>query len=110
MKLLVVVVSDKYTDQVAAELNAAGFRCTKLASTGGFLKQGNTTLLIGVEDSQVDDVIAVIRCCCRSTMVPFPGTSRAGSADITVSGAVVFVVRAEQFLKVIANHNPPTSE
>ena len=39
----------------------AGFQATKLASTGGFLKSGNTTFMLAVDDSRVDEIIEVIR-------------------------------------------------
>ncbi len=54
MKLIIFVTEDAYADAGIDALVAAGFRVTRLATTGGFLRRGNTTLLVGVEDSQVE--------------------------------------------------------
>lgn len=59
MKLLVFVAEDSVADPTVDALVEHGFRVTRLASTGGFLRRGNTTLLVGVEDSAVDRAIAV---------------------------------------------------
>lgn len=60
MKLAVFVVEDHLADQSVDALVAQGFRVTRLASTGGFLRRGNTTLLVGVEDEDVDRVRSVL--------------------------------------------------
>ena len=65
MKLIVAIVQDKDSNRLSAALVKANFRATKLASTGGFLKAGNTTFMIGVDDSQVESVLSVIRTSCK---------------------------------------------
>ena len=60
MKLLVAIVQDEDSQRLINELMTEGFRVTKLATTGGFLRSGNTTLLVGVEDEQTDSAISVI--------------------------------------------------
>ena len=57
MKLVFAIVHDEDGSRVMEELNKGGFSVTKLCSTGGFLKAGNTTLLVGVEESSLDDVM-----------------------------------------------------
>jgi hypothetical protein len=42
-------------------LTSAQYRVTRIASTGGFLRSGTTTMLVGVEDAQVEPAIALIR-------------------------------------------------
>lgn len=64
MKLIIVVVEDDDAPALIRELSTHGYSSTKLASTGGFLLHGNTTLLVGVDDSQVDPVIDLIRKIC----------------------------------------------
>lgn len=54
MKLIVFVTDDAHADASVDALVEQGFRVTRLATTGGFLRRGNTTLLVGVEDSQVE--------------------------------------------------------
>jgi len=60
MKLVVTIVQDDDADDVLEALTAAEFRATRLASTGGFLRQGNTTVIVGVPDETVDQVIQII--------------------------------------------------
>jgi uncharacterized protein YaaQ len=61
MKLLVFVTEDNVADPTVDALIEPGFRVTRLASTGGFLRKGNTTLLVGVEEAAVDRAIAIVR-------------------------------------------------
>ena len=60
MKLIIAVVQDEFSTKVVKALMENKYRATKLSSTGGFLKSGNTTLLIGVKDDEVDKVIDII--------------------------------------------------
>ena len=61
MKLLVFVAEDSAADSTVDALVEQGFRVTRLASTGGFLRRGNTTLLVGLEEAAVERVIAIAR-------------------------------------------------
>jgi len=61
MKLIVAVLRDNDTEPVSQALIGAGFRVTRVASTGGFLRRGSTTLMIGVSDEKLDEAIEVIR-------------------------------------------------
>ena len=54
MKLAVFVVENNRVDATVDAMVGQGFRVTRLASTGGFLRRGNTTLLVGMEDTDVD--------------------------------------------------------
>lgn len=60
MKLVVAIVNNEIADDLLEALTSAEFRATRLASTGGFLRQGNTTIIVGVSDEQVERVIAII--------------------------------------------------
>ena len=66
MKLIVAVVQDQDSNRLSAALTKSDFRATKLASTGGFLRSGNTTFLIGTDDSLVPKAAELIRENCRS--------------------------------------------
>jgi uncharacterized protein YaaQ len=61
MKLLIFVMDDSVADATVDALVEQGFRVTRLASTGGFLRKGNTTLLVGVEDALIDRATALVR-------------------------------------------------
>lgn len=64
MKLICAIVRDFDSDEVVHALTTHGHRVTRLASTGGFLKRGNVTLLVGTADDRVEDVIERIRAAC----------------------------------------------
>jgi len=106
MKLVIAVVQDKDSSKLSNALVKNGHRATKLASTGGFLKSGNTTFLIGVEQAKVDDVLALIRESCQSREQTVPAMNPVGGTvesfvpfpvTVQVGGATVFVVDVEQF-------------
>ena len=61
MKLLVFVTEDSVADRTVDALVEQGYRVTRLASTGGFLRRGNTTLLVGVEESAVERAVTIVR-------------------------------------------------
>lgn len=108
MKLVVAVIQDKDSHRLLGALTQANFRATKLASTGGFLREGNTTLLVGVEDEQVERVVSIIKntCHAREQLVT-PLSPMGGPADsyipypveIMVGGATVFVLNVTRFAK-----------
>ncbi len=61
MKLVLAVVSNQAADRITDALLAAGFRTTRLASTGGFRREGNTTLMMGLDDEDVEPVLAILK-------------------------------------------------
>ncbi|QQK74247.1 cyclic-di-AMP receptor [Salicibibacter cibarius] len=106
MKLIIAVVQDKDSNRLSTALVENDYRATKLASTGGFLRAGNTTFLIGVENEQVADVLDIIKENCESReQLVAPVSPMGGNADsyvpypveVQVGGATVFVVDVEQF-------------
>lgn len=109
MKLIIAIVQDEDASRLVSKLMDAGFGVTKLATTGGFLKAGNTTLLIGVDDEKLNAAMAVIEKVCKSRkqMAAAP-TSMAGMGntyspypiEVMVGGATVFVLPVEQFVKM----------
>ena len=86
MKLIIAIVQDDFATKVIKNLMAKKYRTTKLSSTGGFLKAGNTTLLIGIENERVDEVINIIEKECKSEKVA------KGKGEITVDGAHIFIL------------------
>ncbi|HEY5903058.1 MAG TPA: cyclic-di-AMP receptor [Anaerolineales bacterium] len=61
MKMMIVIVKDQDADGLTQKLTAGSYRVTRIASTGGLLRSGVVTLLIGLEDDQVDAAIDLIR-------------------------------------------------
>ena len=109
MKLVIAVVQDDDVEDLVETLVKEKVYSTKLASTGGFLREGNTTLLIGVEKDKVDSVISIIKDICKSRKqtftTPIPPTGSAGvyipyPIEVMVGGATIFVVDIDRFEKV----------
>ena len=99
MKLLITIVQDQDVPGLLEILMENGFSATKLASTGGFLRVGNTTLLIGVDNNKVEGALALIKKTCKKReqndivpMIPFGRGSMIPRMDkVTVAGAIVFI-------------------
>lgn len=68
MKLLVFVTDDAHADATVDALVEQGFRVTRLATTGGFLRRGNTTLLVGVEDHLVEQAQSLVKAAAPGTL------------------------------------------
>jgi len=92
--------------RVNDELVKAGFKFTVIASTGGFLREGNTTMLIGTEDDEIEALLALVGQNCKTreqvlNVAPFEaggaGTFVPSPVKVPVGGAVVFVMPVERF-------------
>jgi len=104
--MIFAVVQDQDSNRLLSALMEYNFRVTKLASTGGFLRSGNTTFIIGTEDYRVEKALQIIKenCKARDQLVA-PVSPMGGNADsfipypveVEVGGATVFVVPVEQF-------------
>ncbi|MEH7125080.1 cyclic-di-AMP receptor [Bacillus sp. JJ1532] len=106
MKLILAVIQDQDSNKLMNALVNNNFRATKLASTGGFLKSGNTTFMIGTEDIRVDRALQIIKENCKSRdQLVAPISPMGGNADsyvpypveVEVGGATVFVLPIEKF-------------
>lgn len=107
MKMVMAVVGSDDSANVAEALTKDGFSVTKLATTGGFLKSGNTTLIVGTDDDEVNRVIDIIsgQSCRRTQLVPNTATMDMGMysaypVEVTVGGSTIFVLPVERFEKV----------
>lgn len=96
MKLILTVVRDDDANEVVDTLTEHGFYVTRLASTGGFLRRGNTVLLSGVEDDRVDQMLQIIQAHTQIHVQP-PGPNQ---KEVQVSRAVVFVLELERLAKL----------
>ncbi len=108
MKLVFAIVHDEDEIEVMKSLNENGFSVTKLCSTGGFLRAGNTTLLVGVPKEKVELVIDIIKTKSKSRKklinsanVPAMGVAMTAGypVEITLGGATIFVVAVEKYEK-----------
>jgi len=105
MKLVLALVQDIDADAVMGALTEAGERVTRIASTGGFFRQGNSTVLCATEDDRVDEIIAVLQKVChqRTRLIPVsldPGEAILTSGaytEVTVGGATILVFDIERF-------------
>ena len=106
MKLVMAIVQDKDSNRLANAFIDANIRATRLPSTGGFLKAGNSTFMIGIEEVRVPEALEVIKKTCQSRkqylsismsldvsmdgQVPYP-------VEVEVGGATVFVLPIDGF-------------
>jgi uncharacterized protein YaaQ len=107
MKMIIAILNADDASTVVQNLMKNGFSVTKLSTTGGFLRAGNVTVLIGVDNSKVQDVIDIISTHSKSRKQLIPTTSEAGinfypsmPVEVTVGGASIFVLDVERFEKV----------
>lgn len=104
MKLVIAVINRDDANAVSQALVKGGFSSTRLATTGGFLMAGNVTLMIGVEEANVEEVIDIIKTRSHSRKQFIPSTVELGHGhfpgapvEVTVGGATIFVVDVERF-------------
>jgi uncharacterized protein YaaQ len=108
MKLVIGIVNNDDAGHLLAEITKASLQATKLSTSGGFLKMGNATILVGVEDERVDEVTEIFKNCCsrRTQMVPTAppfigeGFLSAAPVEITIGGATIFILDIEKFVKL----------
>lgn len=106
MKLVIAIVQDEDVDALTEELVGAGHRFTKVSTTGSFLRTGNSSLLIGVDDEQVDAIMGILERTCRrrtQVAVPYSPALEPGllylpeNIEVEVGGAIVFVMNVNRF-------------
>ena len=106
MKMITAIINKRDANEVCESLSKAGFFFTKMATVGGFLTSGNTTLLIGTEGEMVKQALEIIRNHCSRRIEQVSSSDHAGSntvsypAQVTVGGATVFVTDVEHFEKM----------
>jgi uncharacterized protein YaaQ len=88
MKLIIAILRDEDSESISQTLISEGFRVTRIASTGGFLRRGSTTLMIGVDEEKVDPAIEIIRSNCPLSVEP--GLKR----------ATLFVLNVDRFTQL----------
>jgi uncharacterized protein YaaQ len=92
--MVMVIVSDDDSDNVVEALVEQGYHITRLASTGGFLRRGNSLLLCGVDDERVEPMLEIVRANAEERVLPQMSD---WAGEVHVSRAVVFVCSLERF-------------
>ena len=87
MKMIILIIKDHDSDVITQALTSAAYRVTRVASTGGFLRSGVVTLLLGVRDERVESALELI----RAKLTPLPSGEKR---------ATLFVVPVERFEQV----------
>ena len=87
MKLIIAIVPDTTSDSVSHSLTSANLRVTYIASTGGFLRRGHSTLLLGVEDDQVEQALKIVR-------------EKAAGQEPEGKRGVIFVLKVDQYVHI----------
>jgi len=107
MKMLLAIINYDDSQSVINKMMQSGFSVTKLATTGGFLKAGNVTILAGLEEDRLDEAFSIIREHCRKRKQILPTTTELGMGfypampvQVDVGGATVFVLDVERFEKL----------
>ena len=108
-KLIMAIIEDDDAFHILDLLNEKGFYVTKLASTGGFLRSGKTTLISGVQEERVPELIEIFEKKCRSRKQLTPVNSTHAGAnesyvpypvEVRVGGATIFVLNVEEFRQI----------
>ncbi|MCG8514720.1 MAG: cyclic-di-AMP receptor [Halanaerobiales bacterium] len=109
MKMMIAIVHDHDAHILLDVLNKEGFKATKMASTGGFLREGNTTFIIGTDNQHVEQLLDIIKENCKSrkkTIAPMSPIANSLESyysfpmQVQIGGATVFIIDVEQFLKI----------
>ena len=106
MKLILAIVQDKDSNRLSEEFVENNIRATKLSTTGGFLKEGNTTFIVGIESERVSETLSLIETVCQAreqymtspiSLDPTVDNYFSVPVPVQVGGATVFVLPVESF-------------
>lgn len=106
MKLIFAIVQDEDADGLVDAIVNAGYRVTRIGSTGSFLRMGNSSLMMGVEDNEVSKVLSIVRRTCRrrsQMAVPYSPALEPGllympeNFEVEVGGAVLLIHNVERY-------------
>ena len=109
MQLVLAIVHSDDAAGLIDSLTKRSFRATRISTAGGFLKESNATILLGIEDAKLDEVLVTIQSNCqtRSQYInPLPPVMEPGEfympypVEVQIGGATVFVLDVEQFIRL----------
>lgn len=109
MKLIIAVVQDYDADRLLRAVTEAGFRATRIASVGGFLRMGNATILMCLPKEDVRRCLDIVASSCRSRVevaaesasAEFVDWFPAGLHEVTVGGAVTFTLDVDRYERIL---------
>ncbi len=110
MKLVVAVIQAKDADAVTGALTDRGFYATEITSAGGFLRESNITLLVGVQENHVQEVLRIVRHNCQARtqfvnpLMPLVEPAEfyvPSPVEVQVGGATVFVLSVERYERIV---------
>jgi len=107
MKLILAIVSSEDSRDLLSRLTKGGYRATVISTTGGFLREGNATILLGADEERVGPIVDLVKQTCRRRTqwvsplptLEGPGLEMSEPIEVSVGGAVVFVLNVEQFIQ-----------
>lgn len=112
MKLVIAVVQGKDAEPLLEALTTHGFRATQINSAGGFLRESNATLMIGVDDGDVERVRSLVQENCHSRtrfvnpLMPIADVAEFYSSspvEVLVGGATLFVLSVNRYERLEAS-------
>ena len=109
MKLIIAVIQNQDTDALFRSLAEDGLRATRVASSGGYLRNANATVFIGVEDARLKECLEILRRTCGQRVHRMPTGAMAEMGDLGLEsitpvqqgGGVVFVMPVERFVQIL---------
>lgn len=107
MKLILAIVNKIDSDKLLRSLMERGFKATLISSTGGFLREGNSTFLIGAEEEEVEKILGIIQENCRTRReivkiwppIPEVISFYTPPMEVEIGGATVFILNVEKLIK-----------
>jgi len=109
VKMVVAIVHDHDASDLMDALTSSNFQATKMASTGGFLREGNTTFMIGTDEEHLEELLEIIEKtskCREKTVAPMSPVANSIESyyslpmEVQIGGATVFILDVEQFIKL----------
>ncbi len=94
MKMIIAIVQDKFIDKLINRFQDEGIYVTKISTSGGFFKSGNSTLLLGCEEDMLQKINSIFE------EVTETEEQHNEMGDFNVSGATVFVIDVEESLRI----------
>ena len=114
MKLVLAIINDYDVDRVLRSLTSSGLSVTRIASAGGFLRTGNVTIMVGVEDQELEHCLDLLAHAGARRVVPtspdpsldYEDIGGHGIAAVSLGGMSVFVLRVERYERMMAPTAP----
>lgn len=94
MKMIIAIVQDKFIDELIDTFLDEDIHVTKVSSSGGFFKSGNSTLMIGAEEKELDKIDEIFRKVTKTEV------AKTDKGEFEISGATIFVIDVEKSMRI----------